>query len=105
MAGGDGGHADAYGLRDVERSSKDLRLGERIAAAAEQVKRIRDPDHPILMRHLISSDGREVVMLDRATGQPRAYLMFGSNNYLGLANHPHVIEQSKKALDQYGAGI
>jgi len=27
-----------------------------------------------------------------------------SNNYLGLANHPEVVEASRRALDQYGAG-
>lgn len=29
-------------------------------------------------------------------------LMFGSNSYMGLANHPKVKEASKKAIDQYG---
>jgi glycine C-acetyltransferase len=36
-------------------------------------------------------DGREVIIL-------------GSNNYLGLANHPEVIARAKEALDRYGAG-
>ncbi len=36
-------------------------------------------------------DGREVIVL-------------GSNNYLGLANHPEVIARAKEALDRYGAG-
>jgi glycine C-acetyltransferase len=36
-------------------------------------------------------DGREVIKL-------------GSNNYLGLANHPEVIARAKEALDRYGAG-
>lgn len=31
-------------------------------------------------------------------------LMFGSNSYLGLTNHPDVIEASKKAADKYGTG-
>jgi 8-amino-7-oxononanoate synthase len=31
-------------------------------------------------------------------------LMFGSNNYLGLTHHPHVLEQAQKALHRYGAG-
>lgn len=30
-------------------------------------------------------------------------LMFGSNSYLGLNNHPHVIESSRKALEKYGS--
>ncbi len=36
-------------------------------------------------------DGREVIML-------------GSNNYLGLTNHPRVKEAAKAALDKYGTG-
>jgi glycine C-acetyltransferase len=31
-------------------------------------------------------------------------LNFCANNYLGLANHPHLVEAAKKAMDQYGVG-
>jgi glycine C-acetyltransferase len=31
-------------------------------------------------------------------------LNFCSNNYLGLANHPRLVEAAKKAIDQYGVG-
>ena len=31
-------------------------------------------------------------------------LNFSSNNYLGLANHPRLIEAAKQAMDQYGVG-
>ena len=31
-------------------------------------------------------------------------LMLGSNSYLGLTNHPRVIEAAKKATDKYGTG-
>jgi glycine C-acetyltransferase len=34
----------------------------------------------------------------------RRVLNFCSNNYLGLANHPHLVEAAKKAIDQYGVG-
>lgn len=32
-------------------------------------------------------------------------LMFASNNYLGLANHPEIIKASKDATDKYGFGL
>lgn len=31
-------------------------------------------------------------------------LMFGSNSYLGLTNHPEIKEASKQAIDKYGTG-
>lgn len=32
-------------------------------------------------------------------------LMFASNNYLGLANHPEIIKASKEAIGKYGFGL
>lgn len=32
-------------------------------------------------------------------------LMFGSNSYMGLTNHPKIIEAAKKATDKYGTGV
>src|SRR3954463_955777 len=40
----------------------------------------------------------EVVVRGRPT------LMFGSNNYLGLTQHPHVIAAAQRALDDFGTG-
>ncbi|MBC8426683.1 pyridoxal phosphate-dependent aminotransferase family protein, partial [bacterium] len=34
----------------------------------------------------------------------REVIMLGSNNYLGLTNHPLVKERAKQALDKYGSG-
>ena len=31
-------------------------------------------------------------------------LMFGSNSYLGLTNHPHIKEAARKAIEKYGTG-
>lgn len=38
------------------------------------------------------------------TIEGKKYLNFCSNNYLGLAGHPQVIERAKKALDDFGFG-
>lgn len=38
------------------------------------------------------------------TIQGKKLLMFGSNSYLGLTNHPKIEEASKKAIDKYGTG-
>ncbi|MBN2350764.1 MAG: pyridoxal phosphate-dependent aminotransferase family protein [Bacteroidales bacterium] len=34
----------------------------------------------------------------------RKVLMFGSNSYLGLTNHPKIKEAAKQAIDKYGTG-
>ena len=47
----------------------------------------------------ISSDQDTVVQID---GKP--VLMFGSNSYLGLTNHPKIKEGSIKAVEKYGTG-
>ncbi len=36
--------------------------------------------------------------------QGKKVLMFGSNSYLGLTNHPKVKEAAKAAIDKYGTG-
>ncbi|MGQ0628041.1 MAG: aminotransferase class I/II-fold pyridoxal phosphate-dependent enzyme [Phycisphaerales bacterium] len=41
---------------------------------------------------------------DDATGTAREVLCFCSNNYLGLANHPEVVEAGIKGLRDFGAG-
>jgi 8-amino-7-oxononanoate synthase len=40
----------------------------------------------------------------RALIDGRWMVMLGSNNYLGLAHHPKVLESARAALDQYGTG-
>lgn len=47
----------------------------------------------------ISSDQDTVVKMNG-----KDVLMFGSNSYLGLTNHPKLKEASKKAIDKYGSG-
>ncbi|KAB7762112.1 aminotransferase class I/II-fold pyridoxal phosphate-dependent enzyme [Xanthomonas maliensis] len=56
-------------------------------------------------REIISPADRQVMVLDRCSGKARPMLMFGSNNYLGLANHPHVRARVARAIAQYGTGI
>ena len=47
----------------------------------------------------IESDQDTVVIMNG-----KKVLMFGSNSYLGLTNHPAVKEAAKKAIDKYGTG-
>src|ERR1035437_2307016 len=47
----------------------------------------------------IQSDQDTVVTIDG-----KRVLMFGSNSYLGLTNHPRLKEASIKAIEKYGTG-
>lgn len=47
----------------------------------------------------IESDQDTVVTMNG-----RKVLMFGSNSYLGLTNHPKIKEAAKRAVDKYGTG-
>ena len=47
----------------------------------------------------IESDQDTVVSING-----KKVLMFGSNSYLGLTNHPKIKEAAKKAIDKYGTG-
>lgn len=52
---------------------------------------------------LLSRCQNRAVIHDELTGRTREFLMFASNNYLGLANHPKVIEAIRDAVGVYGA--
>lgn len=56
------------------------------------------------LRLILSPMDREVLVRDHH-GIERPMLMFGSNNYLGLANHPYVKERVREAVATYGAGV
>lgn len=49
-------------------------------------------------REIESEQDTEVII------RGKKVLMFGSNSYLGLTNHPKVIEAAKAAVDKYGTG-
>ncbi|GMV25431.1 MAG: 2-amino-3-ketobutyrate coenzyme A ligase [Phycisphaerae bacterium] len=59
-----------------------------------------------LYKHLqtIESPMDAAIKIRRADGSLHEVLCFCSNNYLGLANHPEVVEAGLKGLRDYGAG-
>ena len=71
-------------------------LETRLAGELEQFKRDRVYK---TLNHLDSPQGPRVTMEGRGE-----VVVLSSNNYLGLSNHPHVVDAGKKALERWGAG-
>jgi len=54
----------------------------------------------------ILSDQKPNIRVEYPSGsEPRDVLNFCANNYLGLANHPKILEAARKALDEHGFGM
>jgi len=67
------------------------------AALAEDLGRIEEAGLWRELREIESAQDPSVVL------RGREVLLFCSNNYLGLANHPEVVEASREAAARYGA--
>lgn len=94
-----------FDLRDILLNGRSVRLSERTAHFGDFLKSLQEQEHNLCMRCISSAADREVEVVDQQFGRRRSMLMFGSNNYLGLATHPHVVNQASAALESFGAGI
>ncbi|MCM8813177.1 MAG: pyridoxal phosphate-dependent aminotransferase family protein [Candidatus Omnitrophica bacterium] len=56
-------------------------------------------------RPLMSACENRVLMYDEQTGWTREMIMMASNNYLGLATHPKVMQAALQATRDYGTGL
>ena len=73
-------------------------LFEKCAQAVEFESGLRQSGHYCFFRRLESPQDAEVVV------NGKRVIMIGSNNYLGLTNHPRVKEAAIKAIEKYGTG-
>jgi 8-amino-7-oxononanoate synthase len=73
------------------------KLQDRIAAFKDATA-IKEKGLYPYFRAIESGQDTEVVI------NGKKVLMFGSNSYLGLTNHPKIKEASKAAIDKYGTG-
>ncbi len=56
-------------------------------------------------RILLSDQKANIKVSFPAGSDPHEVLNFCANNYLGLANHPRIIEAAQRALENYGYGL
>ena len=94
-----------FDLRDVLLKGRSLPLSERTSYFQGFLQDLRQREENFCMRCMNSPSDREISILDPVSRTERKMLMFGSNNYLGLATHPHVVKQAAQALKEYGAGL
>ncbi len=89
--------ASNNGLTANGASANGLPLMEKVRdyRAAEQVRAMGLYPY---FRTISSAQDTEVII------EGRKVLMFGSNSYLGLTNHPKVKEAAKAAVEKYGSG-
>jgi len=73
------------------------KLHDRIAAFKDATA-IKEKGLYPYFRAIESGQDTEVII------DGKKVLMFGSNSYLGLTNHPVIKEAAKKAIDKYGTG-
>lgn len=64
----------------------------------EKAQMLKDNNLYPYFRAIEATDGTVI------THGNKEQIMIGSNNYLGLTHHPHVIESSIKAIEKFGTG-
>ena len=94
-----------FDLREMLLKGRQLKLKDKAEYFTKFINSLTENKQMHHMRCISSAAGREVQVLDRYTGRRKKMIMFGSNNYLGLANHPYVKKKAAEAILQYGAGI
>jgi glycine C-acetyltransferase len=94
-----------FDLRQILLRGRNMKLQDKTAFFDSFLNEKIDENEVTQMRLIGSASDREVKVYDSETGEFKSMLMFGSNNYLGLANHPLVCQRAKKIIDEYGAGI
>ncbi len=73
-------------------------MGDKLAWIDESLQELKESGLYTHIRTIESPQGPWLVV------DGRKVLNFCSNNYLGLANHPRLVEKAKEAIDRYGVG-
>ena len=96
-------HFDNFSLKEF--FTQDQRLKSRI----EQFNLLRDTAETLGMnlyrRVMCSALSNRVTSVDPLSKERRELINFGANNYLGLANHPKVLESVLPRVQEYGMSV
>lgn len=80
------------------RTVPETRANDKLNFIREQIAELKDEGLYTTIRSLGSAQGAWLEI------EGRRVLNFCSNNYLGLANHPRLVERAKQAMDKFGVG-
>jgi len=94
-----------FNLRDLLLKGRTCGFHERVKFFSDFIQGVDERHQSFYRRPILTPSDREVVVEDPVTGRCKTMLMFGSNNYLGLANHPLVAEKVRNAMERFGVGI
>ena len=94
-----------FDLRDILIRGRRMPLIERVNFFGDFLDNLANNRQMLHLRCISSPSDREVNVYDEYLGITRKMLMFGSNNYLGFANHPYIKEYVKDIIAKYGIGI
>jgi glycine C-acetyltransferase len=94
-----------FDLRDILIRGRKMNLKKKTEFFDSFVNELLSSKQMLHLRCISSPADREVKVVDAYTGEVKSMLMFGSNNYLGLANHPYIKEFVRKIIEKFGAGI
>ena len=94
-----------FNLRDVLLKGKKLSFEDRLDFFESFYDNLVKTKQSLYMRQVNSPADRCVKIFDPVENEMKDMLMFGSNNYLGLANHPYVRYKAQQAINKYGIGI
>lgn len=92
-------------LRDVLKDIKSYGLLEKSKKFSEFIEINNNYGTNHYFREIISEQDRTAIIRNNKDNTSKEMLMFGSNNYLNLANDERIIEAIEKSNKKYGLGI
>lgn len=99
------GGDENFDLHSILLRGKKMNLNDKTEFFGHFIQDLSGKDQMLCMRCIGSAADREVLVYDDYSQSYRKMLMFGSNNYLGLANHPYLIKKVTEAVNEFGVGI
>jgi glycine C-acetyltransferase len=105
LATNDYNGGENFDLRDILLKGRKMSFHKKLDFFSEFIKGLTSRKELHHMRCITSAADRQVDVIDSYTGHVKPMLMFGSNNYIGLANHPYVKEYVTRIINKFGVGI